>query len=422
MEEPLKGLNRVEAAVEAERCLYCFDSPCEKACPVHVPIPEFIHSVRSNNIQGAREIIETSNPFIETCGILCPQENFCQSVCVRKSIDSPVRIRELHRYVTDNSDPSKGLEKSEVSEKKVAIIGGGPAGLTAARELGRAGIKTVIFEKKDLGGVPLQQISSFRFPQKVGEREIKFIHQNFITEVRDKKITELSELGGHFDAIFIATGLQDETTIDVKGKELPSVTYAVKVLKTLKSGLPSNIGKQVGIIGGGNVAFEVAIALKIENPDRDVKIIYRRSLKEVKAFKSEVDEAIRVGVTMQFLATPVEIRGTDHIEGILVRQTRLLREDETGRRRFEEIPNSDFLIPLDSIVIAIGQSAAPIFSQIEKTEEGLIKVDENFMTSVVGVFAGGDIIRGSGTIVESVSDGKKAAESILKYIKGGKNV
>jgi len=422
MEETGKPLGRVEALLEAERCLYCFDAPCEKVCPANVPIPEFIHSIKTNNLQGAREIIEVAHPLIETCGRLCPEESFCQSVCARVKIDSPIKIRELHRYVTDNTEPSRNLIIPVRNKGRVAIVGGGPAGLSCARELGRLGFETVIFEKKELGGIPMQQVSNVRFPEEIGKREVRFINDNFVTEVKDKKVQSVKDIGNGFDAIFIATGLQGELDLDVKGTNLKGIYNASELLKLARASIKTPVGRRVGVIGGGNVAVEVATVLKQENSERDVELVYRRSLKELKAFKDEINEAVNVGVTMQFLAFPVEIKGADSVTGIVVRRSRLSKPDASGRRNFEEIPDSDFFIPFDTIVIAIGQKLADYFPEIEKTERGLIKVDDNLMTSTKGVFAGGDIVRGASTIVESVADGKKAASSILNFSNGGENV
>ena len=420
MEEIEKTLKKEQALIEAERCLYCYDAPCQKACPANVPIPEFIQSIKTGNLKGAREILEEANPFIETCGRVCPEESFCQSACTRIAIDFPVKIRELHRYVTDNTDPAENLVLPNTNKGKIAIVGGGPAGLACSRELRRAGYKTVIFEKKQFGGVPAEEISRARLPDEIENRETKFLHKYFVSDVRDGKVKSLKEVRGEFDAVFIATGLIEELELDIPGKNLIGVHHARKLLKDIKAGVSSRVGKRVGIIGGGNVAVEVAAVLKMESPDRDVEAIYRRSLKELKAFKKEIDEAINVGATFQFLALPKEIKGTNSVEGLLVTRARLGSPDSSGRRRPEPIPNSDFVIPLTDVVIAIGQKAANFFPELEKNKKGLITVDNDLMTSVKGIFAGGDIVRGASTVVQSVSDGKKAAKSIVAFLEGGK--
>lgn len=422
MEEIEKTFTKEQALVEAKRCLYCYDAPCEAACPAHVPIPEFIQSIRTDNLKGAQEIIREANPLIEICGRVCPEESFCQTACTRANIDSPIRIRELHRYVTDNTDPTENLDLEPPTKEKVAIIGGGPAGLACAVELRRQGYKPVIFEKKQLGGIPEQEISKVRLPDEISQKEVKFIHKNFVYQTKDTKITSLKELGDDFKAVFIATGLTDELNLDIPNVTLKGVYQAREILKSAKAGIKPPAFKRAGIIGGGNVALEVASVLKRAYPNSDVEVIYRRSEKELKAFKKEIEEAIDFGVTFQFLAIPKEVKGKEKVEGLVVTRAHLGEKDASGRRHPEPIPNSDFVIPLDTIVIAIGQKASDFFPEIEKDKRGLIKVNDDLSTNIKGVFAGGDIVKGASTIVESVAQGKRAAESIIKYIEGEKNV
>ncbi len=422
MEEIEKTFSKEQAVIEAERCLYCYDAPCQVSCPANVPIPEFIQSVRTGNLKGAREIIQKANPFIETCGRVCPEESFCQNACTRANIDTPIKIRELHRYVTDNTDPSENLELVYSEKGKIAIIGGGPAGLACATELRQYGYKPVIFEKKQLGGIPVNEISHMRLPDRISRKEVKFIHHNFIYQTRDIKVTSLKELDKDFKAVFIATGLPDEISLNIPHTTLEGIYQAREILKKAKVGIKLPSFKRAGVIGGGNVALETASVLKRAYPESDVEVVYRRSTKELKAFKKEIEEAIDAGVTFQFLAIPKEIKGNRKVEQLVVTRAHLGEKDASGRRHPEPIPHSDFVIPLDIIVIAIGQKAENCFPDIEKNEKGLIKVNKDLSTNIKGVFAGGDVVTGPSTIVESVAQGKKVAESIMKYLEGERNV
>jgi len=276
---------------------------------------------------------------------VCPEEQFCELACIRAKIDSPIRIRELHKFLTDHVKLTElELDLPPLNGKKVAIVGGGPTGLACARELRRFGVKSVFFEKKELGGIPVQEVSKERLPEEVVRSEAKQILNLFDAEVRDRKITSLSELGKEFDGVFIATGLTEELELDIKGVNLPNVHTARKLFKSIKSGMKTMLGKRIGVIGGGNVAVEVAAVLKHEDPSRDVEVVYRRGLKELRAFKDEIEEALELGVAFQFLAIPLEIKGESRVEGLLVRRARLGELDAYGRRTFEEVSNSDFFI------------------------------------------------------------------------------
>lgn len=413
-----KDFTREQALVESERCLYCYDAPCEEACPSRVPVAEFIQSIRTGNLKGARNLLRQANPLIEICGVICPE--FCKAKCNRAKIDAPIETRKLHKFVTDNTDAEENLEPVERTGRKVAIIGAGPAGLSCARELSRWGYKPVILEKNKIGGIPAQEISLSRLEEKIAGKETDFIVKHFVEEVKSVEVKSLSSLKKEYNAVFIACGLEKEEELNIPGIHLEGVYFAREILKGLREGAKSLAGKRVGVIGGGNVALEVACALKEEDPERDVEVIYRRGLKELKAFQDEIDEAVKKGVTFQFMAMPRKIRGKDRVEGISVTRTRLSKPDDSGRRRPEAVKDSDFDIPLDTVVIAIGQKAGEEFPEVEKTPRGLIKVDDKLQTSIPGVFAGGDIVNGACTVVESVRDGKKAALSIAEYLGRGK--
>ncbi|MCX6084907.1 MAG: FAD-dependent oxidoreductase [Caldiserica bacterium] len=421
MEESEKTLSRQQAAIEAERCLYCYDAPCQVKCPAHVPVPEFIQSIRSGNLHGARTLLQDAHPFIETCGRICPEEAFCQSVCTRSKIDGPVRIRELHRFVTDLTDPSDRMELPRAAEGRVAIVGAGPAGLTCARELRIRGFSCDVFEARQAGGVPSQEVSARRYPHEVEEREVRFLTSSFVANVHGERMTDVKHLTADYDAVFVATGLPSEGEMNVEGTQLVGVYHARELLRKMKSGTSSGAGNRVGVIGGGNVAIEVASMLREEDPTRDVIVVYRRGIKELKAFKREIEEATALGVTYQFLAIPDKVVGGHHVEGLQVTQAHLCEEDESGRCRFEPLPGSSFIIPLDTVVVAIGQRVEEgVFPGLARSNSGLISVGDNMQTSMPGVYAGGDAVHGAQTVVEAVRDGKRAAEQIVAFVAGGK--
>ncbi|MDN5302045.1 MAG: dihydropyrimidine dehydrogenase subunit PreT, partial [Thermoanaerobacteraceae bacterium] len=244
--------------------------------------------------------------------------------------------------------------------------------------------------------------------------------KHFVEEVKRAEVEFVGDLLKEYGAVFISTGLEKEQEPDIPGTDLEGVFFAREILKNVRKGQKSPAGRRVGVIGGGNVALETAAVLKAEDPGRDVEVIYRRGLKELKAFREEIEEAVERGVTFQFMAIPREIRGDAKVEGIMVTRARLSEPDESGRRRPEPVENSDFFIPLDTIIIAIGQKAGEKFPEIEKTAAGLIKVNDKLETNIPGVFAGGDMVNGACTVVESVRDGKKAAASIAEYLERGK--
>ncbi len=410
-------LTREQAVLEAGRCLYCYDAPCEKACPSAVPVPEFIRSITTGNLKGAMEIITEANPMIDICGELCPA--FCQDVCTRTQINSPIRIRELHRYVTGNADMAENLEVPAAKGGKVAIIGGGPAGLACARELRLKGYSPYVYEKDKPGGIPMQEVSSGRLPEDRAGRETGFINDNFVSGVIDEDVDSAQELLKSYDAVFVSAGLAEERDLGIPGESLKGVYKAREILRDIKNGVRSKAGKRIGVIGGGNVAVETAAALKAEDPSRDVEIIYRRGMKEIKAFADEIEEANELGVTFQFMSIPKEIKGGGRVEGILLTRAHLGEPDASGRRRPQPVPGSDFTIPLDTIVVAVGQQADKAFPGISRKADGLIDTGEDMMTNIKGIFAGGDIVRGASTIVECASDGKSAALKIAKFIEGG---
>jgi NADPH-dependent glutamate synthase beta subunit-like oxidoreductase len=313
------------------------------------------------------------------------------------------------------------MELPEATLGQVAIIGAGPAGLACARELRIRGFSCDVFEARQVGGVPSQEVATRRYPREVDEREVCFLTSTFAAHVHTELVTDVKPLVADYDAVFVATGLPSESDIDIEGTELVGVHHARELLRKMKCGAISGAGNRVGVIGGGNVAVEVASMLREEDPTRDVIVVYRRGIKELKAFKKEIEEATAIGVTYQFLAIPDKVVGSHHVEGLQVTQARLCEEDESGRCRFEPLPGSNFVIPLDTVVVAIGQRVDEgVFPGLVRSDSGLISVGEDMQTSMSGVYAGGDAVHGAQTVVEAVRDGKKAAEQIAVFVAGGK--
>ena len=415
-------MDEERVVMEAERCLFCYDAPCEKKCPAHLPISQFLFMVRNRDFVGATKMVRSSHAFINTAGYVCPTEMLCQSACTRAKIDSPINIREIHRFLTDNFDVEDYLSLPPMDKEEVAIIGGGPSGLSCAFELRKMGYKPVVFEEGELGGIPVQEIFEERLPREATKKDIDFVFGNFVHEIKREKVKEVKPLLDKYRAVFIATGLTKETELEIKGIELKGVYKARNLLRKIKGGenLP-DLGERIGIIGGGNVALEIANTLKTLSPDREVLIIYRRGLTDMKAFPEEIERAKRIGVNFYFQSIPEEIVGESNVAGIKVSQAKLIKRDESGRRKPERIEKSEFIIPLTSVVIAIGQKMENLFQELERVK-GVVKVDENFMTNIPGVFAGGDVINGGDTITRAVGDGKIAARKIDEYLRRKRDV
>lgn len=402
---------------EAEKCLFCFDAPCEKACPINLPISKFIYMIKNKNFYGAYEKVRESHPMINTAGFVCPEEILCQTECIRNKIDSPIKIRELHNFLTLNYAKDDNLSLPPYKYEDVAIIGGGPSSLSCAFYLRSLGYKPHIFVERGIGGIPLEEISEFRLPKEVVLKDLDFLKNNFIYKIHIKKVENLKELLKDFKAIFIGIGLNDEIKLEIPGIEKNGVFYARKVLKDLKSGKETKFGERIGVIGGGNVAFDVANSLKSKYSDKEVFIVYRRGIKDLKCYPEELERAKKLGVNFYFQSSPVEVVGKEKVEGLKVIQVSLREVDKDFRRRVDLIEESEFVIPLDNIIVAIGQKLEDnIFPEIEK-ENGLIKVDENYMTNIPYIFAGGDCVNGGNTITKASGEGKIAAYKIHELLR-----
>jgi dihydropyrimidine dehydrogenase (NAD+) subunit PreT len=413
-------MNKQQAEIESERCLQCFDSPCTEACPAHIDIPTFISMIRSGNVIGAAEVVKTSNAFANTCGKICPEEVFCQSVCTRAKQDSPIQIRELHFYATQ-SESKKGFSRTRLFpaiDGAVAVIGTGPAGLSCAFELTKLGYKVDVYDKDGIGGVPRNSIPSFRLAEDELESDTKFLSKYFKFKKGDVNARMFEEIKHNHRAVFLAMGLGKDRPVGIPGERIKGVfpvLHFLHIAKTQPSGV--SVGDRVVIIGGGNVSLDAGSMAKRLGAE-SVILIYRRSESEMRVWKSELNEARRQGVEIRFLTNPVSIVGKSEVTGVMCRHTRLSKEmDEGGRRVPVEVKGSDFIVDADTVIVAIGQTVgADWLEGFERTENGYVKVNKSFHTSVVGVFAGGDMVAGEGTIVQSVAHGKKAAHAIHEHL------
>jgi len=413
-------MNSQQAKTEAERCLQCFDAPCMAACPTHINVPRFISMIRSNNVIGAAEVVKTSNALANTCGKICPEEIFCQSVCTRAKEDTPIQIRELHLFATQQ-EQQEGYSRPKMagrSEQNVAVIGAGPAGLGCAFELAKLGHRVDVYDDAKPGGVPRHSIPSFRLATRELDADTKFLSRFFTLKKQTVDAKSFDRIRNTHEATFLAVGLGEDRALGIPGESLKGVLPVLSFLEKVKA-KPSgvSVGKKVVVVGGGNVSLDAAATAKRLGAE-SVILIYRRSEREMRVWKGELNEARKQGVEIRFLVNPLGFIGRKKVAGIKCRRTRLSKQkDKTGRPVPVEVKGSDFALEADTVIVAIGQTIeATWLSGFDRTGGGYVKVGENFATSVPGVFAGGDMIAGEGTIVQSVAHGKYAARAIHEYL------
>jgi len=410
------------ARIEADRCLYCFDAPCTAACPAHIDIPAYIAMIRSGNVRGAAEVVRRSNALASVCGNICPEEVFCQAACNRSGIDTPIKIRELHHFAThyEAEHGYSPVRSFQHNGKRVAVVGGGPAGLSCAFDLAKFGYAVTIFDKRGLGGVPKSSIPAFRLTDAELQTDLRFLSGHFTFRQEEVDNSGVEGLKREYDALFLAVGLGTDRALRIMGERLAGVVPVLSFLEEAKSNpevMP--VGNNVVVVGGGNVSLDAAATAKRLGAS-SVLLVYRRSETEMKVWRPELAEARRQGVEFSFLTVPIEIvEGVDgHVTGVRCRKTRLSDDrDSSGRPIPVEIPGSEQVIHADTVVIAIGQDIQPgLFSKLKRDRRRYIAVNKDFLTSSPGIFAGGDAIAGEGTIVQSVAHGKQAAHSIHRFL------
>lgn len=422
------------AAEEAQRCLHCKNAPCVSGCPVNVPIPDFIAKIREGDYAGAYQVIRSQNALPAICGRVCPQETQCESKCVRGIKGEPVGIGRLERFAADTamSTGTAGTEKPALCGKRAAVIGSGPAGLTCAGELAKAGWDVTVYEAlHTAGGVLMYGIPEFRLPKALVEREISSLKElgvKIVTNaVAGKAFTvdELLEEGN--DAVFIGSGAGLPNFQKIPGESLCGVYSANEFLTRLnlmkaytfpEHDTPVKIGSHVAVVGGGNVAMDAARCTK--RLGADVTILYRRSEAEMPARAEEVHHAKEEGIRFRMLTAPTSIEGDENgfVRSVRCIEMQLGEPDDRGRRRPVPVAGSEFELPMETVIIAIGNSPNPL---IKKTTPDLpterwggICADEHGRTGKKNVYAGGDAVTGAATVILAMGAGKKAAEAILE--------
>jgi dihydropyrimidine dehydrogenase (NAD+) subunit PreT len=426
------GLTDREAIEEANRCLYCYDAPCIKSCPTGIDIPTFIKKIASGNLKGSAKTIMLSNPVGASCARVCPTEELCEGACVLNHSTKPIMIGKLQRYATDWAIRNEEalFQAGKKNGKTVAIVGGGPAGLSAARELARMGYTVTIFEaEKEAGGLNTYGIVSFRLPQKISfweVNQVKSLGVQIRTNMRVGKDISAKELLDHYDAVVLAVGMGRVPMLGIEGEDLDGVYDAIEFIKETKTKPLSDklVGKRVVVIGAGNTAIDGAtcsVRLGAEN----VKILYRRTKEEMTAYDFEYEFAKQDGVEFRWLTAPKRIIGDEngkvtHIECI---RMKLGEPDADGRRRPIPIEGSEFTMRVDVVIKAIGQTRhLDLINEFGlEHDDGVVKVNpENYQTSNQKVFACGDVIFGKGKgeamVVTAAQQGKEAAYAIHQYL------
>lgn len=436
-DEVALGYTEGQARNEAERCLNCKNKPCVTGCPVARDIPAFIQKIKDGDYEGAYQVINKSGPLAAVCGRVCPQEEQCECKCVRGKNGESVAIGRLERFAADyhSAHKSENENKPASNGRKVAVVGSGPAGLACAGELNSRGYEVTVFEALHLaGGVLVYGIPEFRLPKKIVEGEINSLRVRGVKfEVntvigKTVLIDELFEDG--YEAVFIGSGAGLPGFMKIKGEDLNGVYSAneyltrVNLMKAYRndSDTPIKRSKAVAVVGGGNVAMDATRCALRLGAER-VVLVYRRGENELPARKEEIEHAKEEGVEFMMLTAPIEVLGDEHkhVRALKCQRMELGEVDASGRRRPVPIPDSEFELKVDTVIVAIGTSPNPLIKNttagIAVTKWGGIITDEFGKTTRDGVYAGGDAVTGAATVILAMGAGKAAAEQIDKELK-----
>lgn len=427
------GMTKNEALEEANRCLYCYDAPCITACPTSIPIPNFIKKIASGNMKGSAKAIMEANPIGASCARVCPTEELCEGACVLNVSTKPIKIGQLQRYATDWAMESKVelFKKGDSNGLKVAIIGAGPAGLSAARELSRFGYCVTIYEAEEkAGGLGSYGIVSFRLPNDIVDWEVEQVEKLGVTIKTNTTVgvdVSAKEILETYDRVILAVGMGAVPHLGIEGEGLAGVHDAIEFVKQTKIGSLTEdfVGKRVAVIGAGNTAIDGATCA-VRLGAQEVEILYRRTEKEMTAYQFEYEFAKQEGVVFKWLTAPKKILGdeTGKVVGLECVKMRLGEADADGRQRPEVIAGSEFVIKVDAVIKAIGQTR--FVSLVEAFglahTHGVVNIDEATMqTSNKKVFACGDVVFGNGQgeamVVTAAQQGKEAAWIIHEQLR-----
>jgi len=417
------------AVAEANRCLYCYDSPCMKACPTHIDISTFIRKIATSNLLGSARTIYQSNWVPLTCAKACPVQELCEGACVYvEKGEKPIEIGRLQRFAIENyfeSDMKPLFQPKEKNGKSVGIIGSGPAGLACGAELSLLGYDVTIYEASEVpGGLNTRGIAPYKTRQADSLKEVDYIKKlgvKIITGVRVGDTVPFDEIYNKHDAVFIGIGLREAARLRIPGEELTGVLDALDFIEEVKKEKWSEVkvGKRVAVIGAGNTSIDAVTEAKRLGAEQ-VYIIYRRGIEDMSAYDFEYEIAKGDDVIFHFKAMPKRIIGKKFVEGIECVKVELGERNEKGKREINIIPDSEFILPVDMVIKAVGQNIEnDSLKGIEgvKIENGKVVVDKNsFQTGNDKIFAGGDCINGGKEVVNAAYDGKHAAHGIDNFL------